>query len=225
MTLMLGEGLRWQAWNKPGGIPVFPPHADPSGDCLLRRSGLDPMGWDPKFAGGLAHRLDTPTSGQVLSARTPDDLVWLRDAFSAGQLRKVYRFVTAKNVSWDEHTVETPIAHHKRKRAVMIVKRGANTPCRGKWHPAHTVFRRIGEVDNGATLWEAVIKTGVMHQIRAHAAFVGIPLRGDKRYGGGESLETPDAERIPFLIHHVGLSGPDLSPPAAPLPDFWPQVK
>ena len=31
MTLMLGEGLRWQAWNKPGGIPVFPPHADRNG--------------------------------------------------------------------------------------------------------------------------------------------------------------------------------------------------
>ena len=68
MTLILGEGERWQAWDKPGGIPVFPPHADPSGDCLLRRTGLDPTGWDPKFAGGLAHRLDTPTSGQVLSA-------------------------------------------------------------------------------------------------------------------------------------------------------------
>ena len=109
----------------------------------------------------------------------------------AGQLRKVYRFVTAKNVSWDEHTVETPIAHHKKKRAVMIVKRGANTPCRGKWHPAHTVFRRIGEVDNGATLWEAVIKTGVMHQIRAHAAFVGIPLRGTSATEAGVLSERP----------------------------------
>ena len=225
MTLLLGEAERWQAWSKPGGIPVFPPHADPSGDCLLARTRLSSNGWDPKFAGGIAHRLDIPTSGQVLSARTPDDLDWLREAFSSRRLRKVYRFVTAKSVSWDEHTVETPIAHHKKKRAVMIVKRGANTPCRGKWHPAHTVFRRLGAVEGGSTVWEAVITTGVMHQIRAHAAFVGIPLCGDRRYGGGPPLHTPDPERIPFLLHHLGLSGPELSPPAAPLPDFWPRLK
>jgi len=223
--LMLGEGVRWQAWNKPGGIPVFPPHAEPNGDCLLARTGLDPSGWDPKFAGGLAHRLDTPTSGQVLSARTPSDLAWLREAFGSGQLKKVYRFVSAKVVSWDEHTVEAPIAHHKKKRAVMIVKRGSNTPCRGKWYSAHTVFRRLGDVGSGATLWEAVIKTGVMHQIRAHAAFVGIPIQGDKRYGGGAPIRIPSGEQVPFLLHHMGLSGPDLSPPAAPLPDFWPKVK
>ena len=225
MTLILGEGERWQAWDKPGGIPVFPPHADPSGDCLLRRTGLDPTGWDPKFAGGLAHRLDTPTSGQVLSAKTLADLDWLRAAFAGGGLRKVYRFVSARSVPWDEHTVEAPIAHHKKKRAVMIVKRGANTPCRGKWHPAQTTFRRLGEVEGGSTMWEAVIRTGVMHQIRAHAAFVGLALQGDRRYGGGQPCGTPDNERIPFLLHHLGLSGAGLSPPAAPLPDFWPRLK
>ena len=223
MSTKLGEGERWVAWNKPAGIPVFPPHAEPDGDCLLRLSGLDPVGWDPKFAGGLAHRLDTPTSGQVLSAKTMADLDWLRASFAAGRLRKVYRFVSARSVPWDEHVVDTPIAHHKKKRAVMIVKRGANTPCRGKWHPAHTEFRRLGTVVDGSTMWEAVITTGVMHQIRAHAAFVGIPLRGDKRYGGGPSVGTHNIERIPFLLHHLGLSGPGLSPPVAPLPDFWPR--
>ena len=124
MSTKLGEGERWVAWNKPPGIPVFPPHADPEGDCLLRQSGLDPVGWDPKFAGGLAHRLDTPTSGQVLSAKSTTDLDWLRASFVAGRLRKVYRFVSARSVPWDEHVVDTPIAHHKKKRAVMIVKRG-----------------------------------------------------------------------------------------------------
>jgi len=54
---------------------------------------------------------------------------------------------------------------------------------------------------------------------------VGIPLRGDRRYGGGTPPCTPYAERAPFLLHHMGLSGPDLSPPLAPLPDFWPSLK
>ena len=218
MTVLLGEGERWQAWNKPAGIPVFPPHGDPAGDCLLQRTGLSVADWEPRFAGGLAHRLDTPTSGQVLSARSEDDLVWLRNLFAAGHLEKVYRFVSAGQVSWDDNGVNTAIAHHRTKRSIMVCQRGQNTPHRGKWYEASTRFRRLGPVSGGGTLWEAVITTGVMHQIRVHAAFVGIPLRGDRRYGGGRAQN----EQVPFLLHHVGLKGPELRPPPAPLPDYWP---
>ena len=100
----------------------------------------------------------------------------------------------------------------------MTCKRGVSTPHRGKWYPAHTRFRRLGKTTDAGDLWEAVITTGVMHQIRVHAAFVGIPLRGDKRYGGG----TPQDPKCPFLLHHVGLVGPGLHPDEAPIPDFWP---
>lgn len=218
MTLLLAQHERWVAWNKPAGIPVFPPHSDPSGDCLLSRSGLDATEWDPAFSGGLAHRLDTPTSGQVISARSPSDLDWIRDLFASGQLTKVYRFVSATDVPWDAHHTDRAIAHDKRKRSRMVVQRGKNTPHRGKWLAANTRFRRVGMTTDGAHLWEAVITTGVMHQIRVHAAFLGIPLRGDRRYGGG----TPTDDAVPFLLHHKGLSGPGLSPPEAPLPAYWP---
>jgi len=219
MSPLLGESDRWMAWNKLPGIPVFPPHSDASGDCLLSRASTVEADWPKGFAGGLAHRLDTPTSGQVLSAKTVEDLVWLRALFAGGHLQKVYRFVSTGAVSWSEHTVETPIAHDKRKRSKMVVKRGKNTPHRGKWYPAHTGFRRLGAADDGSTVWEAVITTGVMHQIRVHAAWVGIPLRGDQRYGGG----VPTDPSVPFLLHHIGLTGPDLTPPQAPVPDFWPR--
>jgi len=218
MSALLGESERWQAWNKPAGIPVFPPHADPEGDCLLARTGLSSEGWDERFAGGIVHRLDTPTSGQVLSARSPSDLEWLRALFSERRLQKVYRFVSEGEVPWDEHEVAVPIAHHKRKRAAMICQRGANTPHRGKWYDAYTRFRRVGFAHQGQTVWEATITTGVMHQIRVHAAFVGIPLRGDKRYGGGQPIDA----NTPFLLHHLGMTGPDLCPPKAPMPDTWP---
>jgi len=36
----------------------------------------------------------------------------------------------------------------------------------------------------GFTLLEIEIPTGVMHQIRAHLAFIGHPLAGDALYGG-----------------------------------------
>ena len=81
------------------------------------------MGWDPKFAGG-SHTVWIRPHRARCSREDAADLVWLRDAFSCGQLRKVYRFVTAKNVSWDEHGRDPDCAPQK-KRTVMIVKRGA----------------------------------------------------------------------------------------------------
>ena len=100
----------------------------------------------------------------------------------------------------------------------MVVQRGQSTPHRGKWYAADTRFRRIRPVAGG-WLWEAVITTGVMHQIRVHAAFVGIALRGDRLYGGG----APDGDRpanAPFQLHHLGLSGAGFQTEPVPRPDW-----
>jgi len=208
---------------KPAGLPVFAPHGVPDGDCLLSRwlqaaPEQAQLAWPEGFAGGIAHRLDTPTSGMVLAARTLTDLDRLRTMFGEGALEKCYRLVTARDVPWDDHVVQTLIAHDKRRKDRMIVQRGRATPHRGKWYPAHTCFRRLGPVAGG-WLWEAVITTGVMHQIRVHAASVGIPLLGDKRYGGGA---PPERQAVDFFLHHLGLLGPGLAPPEVPVPDFWP---
>ena len=211
---------------KPSGLPVFAPHADKDGDCLAARWRVHApeqaqQDWPDGFALGIAHRLDVPTSGLVLAARTPRALQDLRALFSGGSLEKRYRFVTARNPSWESHEVSTPIAHDKRRKSRMIVQRGQSTPHRGRWYPAHTRFQRLGPVDGG-WLWQAIITTGVMHQIRVHAASVWIPLLGDRRYGGGA---PPAGQSVDFLLHHTGLSGPGLRSPDVPTPDFWPSPR
>ncbi|MBK9366995.1 MAG: hypothetical protein IPN01_11845 [Deltaproteobacteria bacterium] len=73
------EELRWL--YKPPGLPVFPPHGDPEGPSLyaaLPQLVAEPLPSFPQgFEGGLAHRLDTSTSGLVLAARTPEALARL----------------------------------------------------------------------------------------------------------------------------------------------------
>lgn len=63
------------------------------------------------------------------------------------------------------------------------------------------------------------MQTGVMHQIRLHAAFAGLALVGDRLYGGGES---PDFFPADFALHHVGLHGQHWEPAPVPTPDWWP---
>lgn len=212
------------AFHKPAGLPCFAPHADPSGDCVLARlledrPALSQAPFEPRFAGGIAHRLDISTSGQLLVARSVDALSWLRGLFADKRLSKRYRFLTAKTVPWSENTVDRPIAHARRKKRRMVVQRGQNTPHRGKWLPACTTFRRLG-THGRLTLWEARMHSGVMHQIRVHAAFVGLAIVGDRIYGGGERMErAPDG--VDFALHHVGLTGPGLQPTPVPPPPWW----
>ena len=179
---------------KPAGTPVFPFHdgrPGPSVWATLPDHGHD---WPAGFDRGIAHRLDVPTSGALVVADDPDELEQIRAHFAERRLWKTYRLRVARDVSWDENSCDRPIAHDKRRRRKMIVQRGSNTPHRGRWLPARTWFRRVH-----GSLFEARMQTGVMHQIRVHAAFLGIPLRGDRLYGGGGDGA--------FLLHHVGLEG------------------
>ena len=84
----------------------------------------------------------------------------------------------------------------------MVAQRGNNTPHRGKWYSAETEFTHVH-----GDIYMATIATGVTHQIRVHAAFVGIPLLGDRRYGGGPTPADAPAG-VEFFLHHIDIIGP-----------------
>ena len=215
------ENTDWRTVEKPGGIPVFTPNKSPEGDCLLQRylkvwpeSAIH--AWPKGFDSGIAHRLDIPTTGLVIAAKSPESLKIIRDNFSQKRLQKHYFFVSRKDVSWDRHEMTAEIGHDKRKKRRMVVKRGSNTPVRGKWLEAKTLFNRVGKSEIGH-IWHAEMSTGVMHQIRLHAAFAGIALAGDTLYGGGLALRC--APHGSFLLHHFGIREYGWSR----LPQWWPE--
>lgn len=234
---LLGTGETWLAIDKPAGLPVFPPHDDATGPSLLswlllRHPDQAAPSWPVGFEGGIAHRLDVSTSGQVLVARDPGALVQLRELFARHLLLKEYRFLSWREVPWSEHRLDRPIAHDRQRRARMIVQRGQSTPHRGAWYPAETTFRRASPghrlSEGRLSEWSAFMKTGVMHQIRVHAAFAGLALAGDGLYGGGPPTPAATAwaqasglPSPPFHLHHVGLCGSGLEPPRSPCPSWW----
>lgn len=197
-----GAGSPWSWVYKPPGLPVFPPNRG-TGPSLLRwlvAEGVAEEGFPPGFGAGIAHRLDTSTSGVVLVASDAAALAGLREAFALGRFVKVYRFLSFRDVSWDRSALEAPLAHHPRRKDRMVVQRGQDTPHRGRWYPASTRLERLAP-----PVWQATITTGVMHQVRLHAAYAGLALAGDRLYGGGAWLGAPDG--VGFGLHHVGLSG------------------
>ena len=75
-------------------------------------------------------------------------------------------------------------------------------------HGARAAVTRFAPVERrgGFTLLEVEIPTGVMHQIRAHLAFIGHPLAGDALYGGpdlpGLSRHFLHASRLAQRLAH-----------------------
>ena len=213
---VLHQDARWRYLFKPAGLPVFSPHDGSGGPNLCswlreQRPEAAAVEWPAGFAGGILHRLDNNTSGLVLAARSLEALEQGRALFATGALRKEYVFVSRGQVSWSRHVVDHALGHDRRRRARMVWRRGNSTPHRGRWYDAHTELRRL---DGGR--WRAVISTGVTHQIRVHAASVGLPLWGDRLYGGGEREGG-------FLLHHRTIeAGWPVDVPVVEPPEDWP---
>lgn len=125
----------------------------------------------------LAHRLDRETSGVMLLALDSSAARRIYEQFLAREIRKEYLAVVLGRVAWTKKTVNAPIGAEggeiKVRRAVGVA--GGD--------PAVTDFERLA-CDGRYSLVSAKPRTGRLHQIRAHLAFLGHPLAGDKLYQG-----------------------------------------
>jgi 23S rRNA pseudouridine1911/1915/1917 synthase len=186
------------AIDKPGGIPSHP--LDPRERHTVANFMLARHPETASFGGGLAHRLDTGTSGVLLAARSPDVWAELREAFRQHAVEKEYAALVAGRAP-AERTIDLPLSHDPRDRRRMIAAR----PGLRSW-PAVSVVRRLAG-DDTVSLVAVVMRTGVTHQIRAHLATVGHPVLGDALYGG--PVGTFPAGR--HALHATRLSLPALS--------------
>lgn len=207
-------------WNKTAGISVFPLHSDPSAPCVLYEiQRYNPLLQNISLKGfecGIAHRLDISTSGALYIAKNITYLQHLRELFREKELVKNYLFLSSespKNIL----NCDLPIGHHPKNKRKMIVQKNKTYRCRGKWYPAHTSFHILGTYQN-QTLYQAQMKSGVMHQIRVHASFCGIPLDGDFLYDSKTSSVLPTG----FALHHRGIFYKNLPNIPFELPKNWP---
>jgi 23S rRNA pseudouridine1911/1915/1917 synthase len=150
--------------------------------------------------GGLVHRLDTDTSGLLLAARTEVAHAMLRAQFSARTVEKGYRALVAGEIHAGGE-IALPLLHDPRDARKM---QAASDARYAEEHGARAAVTRFLPVERrgGFTLLDVEIPTGVMHQIRAHLAFIGHPLAGDALYGGppvpGLSRHFLHASRLAF---------------------------
>lgn len=191
------------AVDKPAGMPTVALRADDRGTVanylLAAYPELRGIGASA-FECGLAHRLDTATSGVLVAGRTAEAWRHLRAQFRRRQIDKLYLAVVAGEVLCPG-TLRLPIAHQPRRRRRMCVCRQPEQAVNLGARPAITRYRPLRRL-RGATLLAIRIPTGVRHQIRVHLASFGHPLLGDTLYGDASA-----AGASPRLLLHAARLG------------------
>ena len=150
---------------------------------------------------GVTHRLDRPTSGVVLFARTSKALTRLNEMFkSHEQIRKTYWAIVQGCPKQPEARLENWLTRNEKLNKSFIAKLGDKE--------AKLAILSYKTLVRGEryTLLEINLETGRHHQIRCQLAAIGCPVKGDLKYGarrsnpdGGISLH---ARKIEF-IHPV----------------------
>ncbi len=137
---------------------------------------------------GLVHRLDRPTSGVVLLARTSKAASRLSRQFRQRAVGKRYLAVVEGLLDGAGERVDGIAKGGGGVRVVPVGEPGAQRAAL-RW--------RALTSGGGRTLVEVDLLTGRKHQIRAQLAALGAPVLGDVRYGG----RTPFAGGRGIALH------------------------
>lgn len=133
---------------------------------------------------GVVHRLDRPTTGIVVFARTSKALTRMNELFSTRETQKTY-WTIVKNKPLKE---EDKLVHYiKRNEKNNTSKAHSKEVPESKL--ASLDYKIFKELNNYFAL-EINLHTGRHHQIRAQLSAIGSPIKGDLKYGFDRS--NPD---------------------------------
>ena len=163
---------------------------------------------------GLVHRLDRPTSGVVVLARTSKAASRLSEQFRRRAVGKRYLAIVSGRLDGTGRAEDWLAPSGG---GVGVVAEGASSAKRAalRWRAlAHRSGRTLVEVD---------LETGRKHQIRVQLAALGAPVLGDFRYG--DSAEPfADGRGIALHAYRLTVEHPTRREPmgfTAPPPPSW----
>jgi 23S rRNA pseudouridine1911/1915/1917 synthase len=168
---------------------------------------------------GIVHRLDKDTSGLMVVGRTLAAVTALTRAIAAREVQRRYLAIAQGVPKHERWTIEAPIGRDPKVRTRMAVVASGKA--------ARTDVERI-VASKGFAALRCTLHSGRTHQIRVHLAAQGLPLVGDRLYGGAPALGMErQALHAALLAFAHPRSGERLAFESAPPGDFahaWAEV-
>jgi len=162
---------------------------------------------------GVVHRLDRPTSGIIIFARTSKALERLNKMLRDREISKTYWAVIKNNPKKTTGTLIHFLKKNPKNNKSTVFKKEAKGSKKAILH-----YKTIKNLENYSLL-EINLETGRHHQIRAQLSFIGSPIKGDLKYGASRSNKDGGihlhARKICF-VHPVSKENISL---VAPLPN------
>ena len=183
--------------NKPSGVAVH-------GGSGLRGGVIEALRKEgsPGAYLELVHRLDRETSGCLMLAKDPAALRFLHKSLrnpSSNEIQKKYLSLLVGDWVHGPRDIDLSL------ETVRPMNESRRSVVTSKGRQANSRFVPIQHFDE-YVLVEIELRTGRMHQIRAHAAAIGYPVGGDRKYGsraGNRRLRQVGLKRL--FLHAVEL--------------------
>ncbi len=132
---------------------------------------------------GLVHRLDRPTGGVMVFAKTSKAAARLSEQMKNGGFEKKYYAVLCGTPSKKKAVLENYLRKNSINNTVYVctqTEEGAKFA---------SLEYEIKQEKAGLSLAEITLHTGRTHQIRVQTAAINCPVYGDMRYGGDKAVK------------------------------------
>ncbi len=130
---------------------------------------------------GIPHRLDRPTSGIVVYAKTEKALKRLCETFRKGDVKKIYWAITDNAPEKKEGTLVNYLIRDAKKNKSFA------TPIEKPGSKLAKLNYKLLAASKSFFLVEIDLLTGRHHQIRAQLAAINVHIKGDLKYGAKRS--------------------------------------
>ncbi len=126
---------------------------------------------------GTVHRLDRPTTGLVIFAKTSKVLPRLNKLFISKDIKKTYWAVVKNEPTKSQDTLTHWLKKNPKNNKSYTYSKEVNESKKAILH-----YKLIKKLDHYFLL-EINLETGRHHQIRTQLATIGSPIKGDLKYG------------------------------------------
>ena len=130
---------------------------------------------------GTIHRIDRPTTGVIIYAKTSKALSRMNEKFRNNEISKTYWAIVKNKLPKQSDILENYLSKNNKKNKSFVTKEKD-----GKYSKLN--YKIIKSLDNYYQ-YEIKPETGRHHQIRVQLSNIGSPIKGDLKYGAKRSIK------------------------------------